>query len=203
MVTHEQYFVGENVFILGDAFWQFFAIIFFLYRSLIYNPDHLSVRKVIPKRNLEILFLLNFPDLKKKKNFQFNRLCLPNPLYHCFGCVIGVMNAVNHGYFYRLLENEIDSLDKPAFSRRKATIPWRCSRQLKWKSTNFHAFCNLWRSQVFCIFCFQNLTFLILAFWLLIFQMHFPLWNSNDVYRRTFATRREEIRRFQFERRHF
>ncbi|PAV78356.1 hypothetical protein WR25_24782 isoform B [Diploscapter pachys] len=38
-----------------------------------------------------------FIGLRTGWNKQFNRLCLPNPLYHCFGCVIGVMNAVNHG----------------------------------------------------------------------------------------------------------
>lgn len=26
-----------------------------------------------------------------------HRICIPNPLYHCFGCAVGVINAVNHG----------------------------------------------------------------------------------------------------------
>ncbi|CAI4231363.1 unnamed protein product [Auanema sp. JU1783] len=25
-----------------------------------------------------------------------HRICIPNPLYHCFGCVIGALNALNH-----------------------------------------------------------------------------------------------------------
>lgn len=33
------------------------------------------------------------------------RLCLPVPLFHCFGCVLGVMAAVNHGVTMVLLED--------------------------------------------------------------------------------------------------
>ncbi|GLI33335.1 AMP-binding protein [Desulforhabdus amnigena] len=34
-----------------------------------------------------------------------DRLCLPVPLFHCFGCVLGVMAAVNHGSTLVILEN--------------------------------------------------------------------------------------------------
>jgi fatty-acyl-CoA synthase len=33
-----------------------------------------------------------------------DRLCLPVPLFHCFGCVLGVMAAVNHGTTMVILE---------------------------------------------------------------------------------------------------
>ncbi len=33
-----------------------------------------------------------------------DRLCLPVPLFHCFGCVLGVMAAVNHGATMVILE---------------------------------------------------------------------------------------------------
>lgn len=33
-----------------------------------------------------------------------DRLCLPVPLFHCFGCVLGVMAAVNHGTTLVILE---------------------------------------------------------------------------------------------------
>ncbi|MDR2488109.1 MAG: AMP-binding protein [Desulfovibrio sp.] len=34
----------------------------------------------------------------RHQNFSSNdRICLPVPLFHCFGCVLGVMAAVNHG----------------------------------------------------------------------------------------------------------
>ncbi len=33
-----------------------------------------------------------------------DRLCLPVPLFHCFGCVLGVMAAINHGSTLVILE---------------------------------------------------------------------------------------------------
>lgn len=33
-----------------------------------------------------------------------DRLCIPVPLFHCFGCVLGVMAAVNHGVTMVILE---------------------------------------------------------------------------------------------------
>ncbi len=34
-----------------------------------------------------------------------DRVCLPVPLFHCFGCVLGVMACVNHGSTMVILEN--------------------------------------------------------------------------------------------------
>ncbi|CAK7009565.1 MAG: 3-[(3aS,4S,7aS)-7a-methyl-1,5-dioxo-octahydro-1H-inden-4-yl]propanoyl:CoA ligase [Desulfovibrio sp.] len=34
-----------------------------------------------------------------------DRICLPVPLFHCFGCVLGVMAAVNHGASMIILES--------------------------------------------------------------------------------------------------
>ncbi len=34
-----------------------------------------------------------------------DRVCLPVPLFHCFGCVLGVMAAINHGAALVILEN--------------------------------------------------------------------------------------------------
>jgi len=36
---------------------------------------------------------------------EIDRLCLPVPLFHCFGCVLGVMACVTHGTAMVLLEN--------------------------------------------------------------------------------------------------
>ncbi len=33
-----------------------------------------------------------------------DRLCLPVPLFHCFGCVLGVLAAVSHGTAMVILE---------------------------------------------------------------------------------------------------
>jgi fatty-acyl-CoA synthase len=41
----------------------------------------------------------------KNQNFtQNDRVCLPVPLFHCFGCVLGVLAAVNHGTCMVILE---------------------------------------------------------------------------------------------------
>jgi fatty-acyl-CoA synthase len=41
----------------------------------------------------------------KNQNFtQNDRVCLPVPLFHCFGCVLGVLAAVNHGACMVILE---------------------------------------------------------------------------------------------------
>lgn len=42
----------------------------------------------------------------KNQNFSGkDRLCLPVPLFHCFGCVLGVMACINHGVTMVILEN--------------------------------------------------------------------------------------------------
>jgi fatty-acyl-CoA synthase len=42
----------------------------------------------------------------KNQNFtEYDRVCLPVPLFHCFGCVLGVMACVNHGTAMIILEN--------------------------------------------------------------------------------------------------
>ena len=40
-----------------------------------------------------------------QKFSQMDRVCLPVPLFHCFGCVLGVMACVNHGAGMVLLES--------------------------------------------------------------------------------------------------
>jgi fatty-acyl-CoA synthase len=41
---------------------------------------------------------------KNQKFTENDRVCLPVPLFHCFGCVLGVMAAVNHGTCMVILE---------------------------------------------------------------------------------------------------
>jgi fatty-acyl-CoA synthase len=41
---------------------------------------------------------------KNQKFTEKDRVCLPVPLFHCFGCVLGVLAAVNHGTCMVILE---------------------------------------------------------------------------------------------------
>ncbi len=41
---------------------------------------------------------------KNQKFTETDRVCLPVPLFHCFGCVLGVLAAVNHGTCMVILE---------------------------------------------------------------------------------------------------
>lgn len=42
---------------------------------------------------------------EKQKLTPKDRICLPVPLFHCFGCVLGVLAAVNHGSAMVILES--------------------------------------------------------------------------------------------------
>ena len=49
---------------------------------------------------------LNGYWIGRHQNFSTNdRVCLPVPLFHCFGCVLGVSAAVNHGATMVILES--------------------------------------------------------------------------------------------------
>ncbi len=50
-----------------------------------------------------------------------DRLCLPVPLFHCFGCVLGVLAAVSHGSTLVILENFSPLLVMTAVETEKCT----------------------------------------------------------------------------------
>ncbi len=50
-----------------------------------------------------------------------DRLCLPVPLFHCFGCVLGVMAAVNHGTTMVILEGFDPLLVMASIDQEKCT----------------------------------------------------------------------------------
>ena len=50
-----------------------------------------------------------------------DRLCLPVPLFHCFGCVLGVMAAVNHGTTMVILEGFDPLLVMASVDQEKCT----------------------------------------------------------------------------------
>ncbi len=56
------------------------------------------------------------------QNFtQNDRLCLPVPLFHCFGCVLGVLAAVNHGACMVVLEGFDPLLIMASVEQEKCT----------------------------------------------------------------------------------
>ncbi|XPV76234.1 MAG: AMP-binding protein [Desulfovibrio sp.] len=58
----------------------------------------------------------------KNQNFQpGERLCLPVPLFHCFGCVLGVLAAVNHGVTMVILEGYDPVLVMSSIDQEKCT----------------------------------------------------------------------------------
>ncbi|OEU68735.1 MAG: AMP-binding protein [Desulfovibrio sp. S3730MH75] len=50
-----------------------------------------------------------------------DRLCLPVPLFHCFGCVLGVLAAVNHGTTLVILEGFDPLLVMASIDQEKCT----------------------------------------------------------------------------------
>jgi len=50
-----------------------------------------------------------------------DRICLPVPLFHCFGCVLGVMASVNHGSAMVILEQYDPVLVMTAIEQEKCT----------------------------------------------------------------------------------
>ncbi|THB78864.1 MAG: AMP-binding protein [Desulfobacteraceae bacterium] len=50
-----------------------------------------------------------------------DRLCLPVPLFHCFGCVLGVLAAVNHGTCMVILEGFDPLLAMASVEQEKCT----------------------------------------------------------------------------------
>ena len=58
----------------------------------------------------------------KNQHFQpGDRLCLPVPLFHCFGCVLGVLAAVNHGVTMVILEGYDPLLVMSSVDQEKCT----------------------------------------------------------------------------------
>ena len=56
------------------------------------------------------------------QNFTENdRVCLPVPLFHCFGCVLGVLAAVNHGTCMVILEGFDPLLVMASIEQEKCT----------------------------------------------------------------------------------
>ncbi|WP_285907578.1 AMP-binding protein [Pseudodesulfovibrio pelocollis] len=58
------------------------------------------------------------------KNQEFkpgDRLCLPVPLFHCFGCVLGVLACVNHGVTMVILEDYVPLDVMAAVDQEKCT----------------------------------------------------------------------------------
>ena len=50
-----------------------------------------------------------------------DRVCIPVPLFHCFGCVLGVMSCVNHGATMVLLEKYDPLVVMMSIEREKCT----------------------------------------------------------------------------------
>ncbi len=60
--------------------------------------------------------------LGKNQNLSYaDRICIPVPLFHCFGCVLGVMACVNHGATMVFLERYDPVLAMMSVEREKCT----------------------------------------------------------------------------------
>ena len=53
-----------------------------------------------------------------------DRVCIPVPLFHCFGCVLGVMSCVNHGSTMVFLEKFDPLLVMKSIEREKCTATY-------------------------------------------------------------------------------
>ena len=53
-----------------------------------------------------------------------DRICLPVPLFHCFGCVLGVMSSVNHGSAMVLLEQYDPIVMMTAIEKERCTAAY-------------------------------------------------------------------------------